>query len=99
MQNECIPATHLYESQISKDPATRWKIVPSIVEDLKKKAKAQGLWNLFLSKKHYPKHGVPLTNVEYGVMAEIMGRGHHFTSEAMNCSAPDTGNMGELDKH
>lgn len=93
-QTESIPATELYEAQISDDPALRWKVVPSIIEDLKKKAKAQGLWNLFLSKKHYPRFGVDLTNVEYSVMAEIMGRGHSLTSEAFNCSAPDTGNMG-----
>lgn len=65
------------------------------MEELKKKAKAQGLWNLFLSKRHYPDVGTDLTNLEYAVMAEVMGRGHHFTAEAMNCSAPDTGNMGE----
>lgn len=70
-------------------------MIPTVIEDLKRKAKAQGLWNLFLSKRAYPKHGTDLTNLEYGVMAEIMGRGHHLTSEAMNCSAPDTGNMGE----
>ncbi|MCO5555730.1 hypothetical protein L7F22_009275 [Adiantum nelumboides] len=94
-----MPAEELYESQISTDPSTRWKIVPSIVEELKKKAKSQGLWNLFLSKHHYPKHGVDLTNLEYGVMAEILGRGHHFASESMNCSAPDTGNMEVLAKY
>lgn len=91
-----MPAEELYESQISTDPATRWKIVPGIVDELKKKAKQQGLWNLFLSKRHYPRHGVDLTNVEYGVMAEVLGRSHHFASEAVNCSAPDTGNMGRL---
>ena len=55
--------------------------------------------NLFLSKKHYPKHGAPLTNLEYAVIAEVTGRGGHFASEAFNCSAPDTGNMEVLAKY
>lgn len=94
-----MPAQELYEAQISKDPATRWKVVPPVIEDLKKKAKSKGLWNLFLSKKHYPKHGAPLTNLEYAVMAEVTGRGGHFTAEAINCAAPDTGNMEVLAKY
>lgn len=65
------------------------------MEDLKKKAKSLGLWNLFLSKEHYPDVGVPLTNLEYAVMAEIMGRAPRVAPEACNCSAPDTGNMGK----
>lgn len=93
-----MPAEELYEAQISTDPATRWKVVPGVVDELKGKAKAQSLWNLFLSKRHYPRVGVDLSNLEYGVMAEIMGRGHHFASEAFNCSAPDTGNMGAYDE-
>lgn len=97
--NECQPAAELYHAQISEDPIKRWQSVPPIVEELKKKAKAQGLWNLFLSKRHYPDVGTDLTNLEYAVMAEVMGRGHHFTAEAMNCSAPDTGNMEVLAKY
>lgn len=93
-QEECQPAEELYHAQIETDPSLRWKRYPSIVEELKKKAKAQGIWNLFLSKAKYPDVGVPLTNLEYAVMAEMTGRGHHFASEALNCSAPDTGNMG-----
>lgn len=69
--------------------------MPPVIEELKAKAKSLGLWNLFLSKKHYPDVGSPLTNLEYAVMAEVTGRGGHFASEALNCSAPDTGNMGE----
>jgi len=57
----------------------------------------QGLWNLFLSKTHY-KEGAGYTNLEYGLMAEIMGR-CMTASEAMNCSAPDTGNMEVFAKY
>ena len=99
VENECAPAEELYHAQISTDPARRWKVVPQIVEELKKKAKAQGLWNLFLSKKHYPDVGSPLTNLEYAVIAEITGRGSHFTSESLNCAAPDTGNMEVFAKY
>lgn len=63
------------------------------MEDLKAKAKKRGLWNLFLSKKHYPDVGVDLTNLEYAVMAEVMGYSIHLAPQACNCSAPDTGNM------
>ncbi|KAB5593635.1 Acyl-CoA dehydrogenase [Ceratobasidium theobromae] len=93
VQNECLPAEKIYLAQIPADPKLRWITTPPIIEELKAKAKARGLWNLFLSKSHYPDVGVPLTNVEYAVMAEIMGRTGHLASEAMNCSAPDTGNM------
>ncbi|CAE6456011.1 unnamed protein product [Rhizoctonia solani] len=95
VQNECLPAEKIYQAQISTDPKLRWTTTPPIIEELKAKAKARGLWNLFLSKAHYPDVGVPLTNVEYAAMAEIMGRVTPIASEAMNCSAPDTGNMGE----
>lgn len=64
------------------------------MEQLKDKARSLGLWNLFLSKEHYPDVGVPLTNLEYATMAEIMGHAPRVAPEACNCSAPDTGNMG-----
>lgn len=97
--NECIPAEELYHAQISTDPEKRWKIVPEVVEQLKKKAKSQGLWNLFLSGKHYPGIGSPLSNLEYAVIAEMTGRCSHFASESLNCSAPDTGNMEVFAKY
>ncbi|KAH7100639.1 acyl-CoA dehydrogenase NM domain-like protein [Auriculariales sp. MPI-PUGE-AT-0066] len=93
MNTEVYPALRVAEAQVPADPVQRWKTEVPVVEELKKKAKARGLWNLFLSKAHYPEHGVPLTNLEYAVIAEILGRGMQPASESLNCSAPDTGNM------
>jgi acyl-CoA dehydrogenase len=72
----------------------RWKVVP-IMEALKKKARSQGLWNLFLPDSE---RGGGLTNVEYAPIAEITGY-YPMMSEAMNCSAPDTGNMETLERY
>ncbi|CAD6566816.1 MAG: hypothetical protein CYPHOPRED_001129 [Cyphobasidiales sp. Tagirdzhanova-0007] len=69
VDKECIPAESLYRAQISTDPVQRWKYVPPIMEELKTKAKKLGLWNLFLSKAHYPDVGIDLTNLEYKVFA------------------------------
>jgi acyl-CoA dehydrogenase len=71
----------------------RWGAVP-VVEELKRTARAEGLWNLFLP---HSEHGPGLTNLEYAPLAEIMGR-VHWASEVFNCSAPDTGNMETLER-
>ncbi|KZO93240.1 acyl-CoA dehydrogenase NM domain-like protein [Calocera viscosa TUFC12733] len=93
VQNEVVPAERVYLAQIPSDPATRWQTIPPILEELKAKARKLGLWNMFLSKTHYPDVGVDLTNLEYAVMAEVMGRTGALASMATNCAAPDTGNM------
>jgi acyl-CoA dehydrogenase len=71
----------------AQDP---WSPVP-LVEELKQEARARGLWNLFLPRTHA--YGAGLTNLQYAPLAEITGRAVWMAPEALNCSAPDTGNM------
>ena len=90
MEGEVYPAEAVFERQMA-EARDRWQI-PPIMEELKKKAEAAGLWNLFLPESE---HGAGLTNLEYAPLCEIMGRSA-IAPEAFNCSAPDTGNMETL---
>ncbi|UNI18671.1 Medium-chain acyl-CoA dehydrogenase [Purpureocillium takamizusanense] len=96
VEEDCIPADPVLEAQVGEGDA-RWESHPSIVEELKAKARKLGLWNMFLPKGHY-KESPGWTNLEYGLMAEWLGRSR-VASEACNCAAPDTGNMEVLAKY
>jgi len=90
MDREVYPAETVFERQLAEAPS-RWQI-PPIMEELKAKAKAEDLWNLFLPESAL---GAGLTNLEYAPLCEIMGRSP-IAPEVFNCSAPDTGNMETL---
>jgi len=93
MDEHVHPNEATYHEQ--QDAATdRWRPVP-IIEALKPKARAAGLWNLFLPESGY---GAGLSNLEYAPLAEIMGR-VQWSSEVFNCSAPDTGNMETIERY
>ena len=103
MDEHIVPAIPIYEAQDAE--GDRWKVIP-IVEELKAKAKAEGLWNLFMPPagghaqmdEEFQFEAPGLSNVEYAALAEIMGR-VGFASEVFNCSAPDTGNMEVLQRY
>jgi acyl-CoA dehydrogenase len=93
MNEHVYPAEAVFEAQMdaARESGNRWKPAP-VIEELKQKAKAVDLWNLFLPESKY---GAGLTNLEYAPLCEIMGRSH-IGAEPFNCSAPDTGNMETL---
>jgi acyl-CoA dehydrogenase len=99
MDQHVYPAVDTYAAQDAA--GERWKVIP-VLEELKAKAKAEGLWNLFLppSPAHDEGefHGAGLTNLDYALCAEQMGR-VSWASEVFNCSAPDTGNMEVLARY
>jgi acyl-CoA dehydrogenase len=92
MDAHVYPNEKTFRDQVST--GDRWQPT-AIVEDLKKKARAEGLWNLFLPES---KRGAGLTNLEYAPLCEIMGRSP-IAPEVFNCSAPDTGNMEVLERY
>ena len=94
MEEYVYPNESLYEQQLDEQES-RFSRIPPIMEELKAKAKEQGLWNLFLPESEL---GAGLTNSEYAPLCEIMGRSL-IGPEVFNCNAPDTGNMEVLERY
>jgi acyl-CoA dehydrogenase len=92
MENHVYPAEKVFEEQLAElDNPWAWDSVPVLAE-LRAEARKRGLWNLFLPGEE----GGGLTNQQYATLAEISGRSMHLAPAAMNCAAPDTGNMEVL---
>ena len=96
LDEHVYPAERVFADEVKANRAAGnpW-VATKIVEELKVKGKAAGLWNLFLPESS---RGAGLTNLEYAPLAELMGRSL-IASEAFNCSAPDTGNMEVLERY
>ncbi|MBN9525842.1 MAG: acyl-CoA dehydrogenase [Alphaproteobacteria bacterium] len=92
MDRHVYPNEHRFDEEVAE--GDRWQPT-RVVEELKQKAKAEGLWNLFLPDSH---RGAGLSNLDYAPLCEIMGR-VTFAPEVFNCSAPDTGNMEVLERY
>ena len=96
MDAEVFPAEAIYHQQrLELIASGKPHQLPAVVEDLKVKARALGLWNLFLPHSQNPAHGLSVT--EYATLAEITGWSPEIAPEVINCAAPDTGNMELLD--
>jgi acyl-CoA dehydrogenase len=92
MDENVYPNEERFYAHFTSDK--RWE-EPPLLPELKRRAQAAGLWNLFLPDSHY---GAGLTNLEYAPLCEIMGR-VPWAAEVFNCSAPDTGNMETLERY
>jgi len=91
MDTHVYPAEKVFTEQVAEAAAAGrpWER-PPIIDELKAEARSRGLWNLFLT--HHPQ-GAGLTNLQYAPLAEITGHSPALAPEALNCAAPDTGNM------
>lgn len=99
IEDNIVPAVPIYHQQSTT--IDRWAEIPPIFDELKAKARAEGLWNLFMPPSDHDDEfftSVGLTNVEYAPIAELMGR-ISFASEVFNCMAPDTGNFEVLHRY
>jgi len=99
MEEHVYPAIPIYRQQSAT--VDRWKEIPPIFEELKAKARAAGLWNIFMPPSEHDDEfftSVGLSNLEYAPIAELMGR-VSFASEIFNCMAPDTGNFEVLHRY
>ena len=94
MDEHVYPNEATYHEQMQGFGADRWQI-PPIIEELKEKARAAGLWNIFLPESEL---GAGFSNLEYAPLCEVMGR-VGFAPEVFNCAAPDTGNMEVLERY
>ena len=92
MDEQIYPNEERFYAQLQE--GDRWE-EPPLLEELKTKARAAGLWNLFLPDSH---HGARLSNLDYAPLCEMMGR-VRWSPEVFNCSAPDTGNMETLERY
>ena len=105
MDDHVYPAEPTYDAELQANTAAgkRWTPLQTI-EQLKPKARAAGLWNLFLPpsadghRNTSGDYGIGLSNQEYAPLAEMMGR-VPWSSEVFNCSAPDTGNMETIERY
>ncbi|WP_316527770.1 acyl-CoA dehydrogenase family protein [Kitasatospora brasiliensis] len=88
MDEHVHPAESVLAAQLADPARDRW-VIPPVVADLQAQARKQGLWNLFIPGEH----GAGLTNLQYAPLAEITGRSIQLAPPALNCAAPDTGNM------
>src|SRR4051794_29454126 len=92
MVNHIEPAEQTFHEQVAGlENRWAWDSAP-IVSELRAEARRRGLWNLFLPGEH----GAGLTNLQYAPLAEMTGRSMHLAPPALNCAAPDTGNMEVL---